>query len=178
MSSAHTVDGRLTVPTIDIRPYGAANVTAAQRDRVAADVDHAARTVGFMQIVGHGVPDETLSAFTEAIDAFFALDGVTKSTYRCPPEVNRGYTPPKSEALANSLGLVSAADLFEAFNVGSQTGDYPDLYLPPEDYPDNVWPQEAATFRTAVGDWFDAAAVVARRMVRIFGHALGLGVLT
>jgi isopenicillin N synthase-like dioxygenase len=175
MSSAHTVEGRLTVPTIDIRPYGDANATAAQRDRVAADVDHAARTVGFMQIVGHGIPDDTLSAFTEAIDAFFALDSVTKSTYRCPPEVNRGYTPPKSEALANSLGLVSAADLFEAFNVGSQTGDYPELYLPLEDYPDNVWPQEVATFRAAVGDWFDAAAVVARTMVRIFGHALGLG---
>jgi isopenicillin N synthase-like dioxygenase len=175
MSSARTTDGRLVVPTIDIGPYRDANATAAQRDRIAADVDHAARTVGFMQIVGHGVPAATLAAFTEATDAFFALDTATKSAYRCPPEVNRGYTPPRSEALANSLGLVSAADLFEAFNVGTQTGDFPDLYLPPEDYPDNVWPREVAAFRSAVGDWFDAAAGVARTMVRIFGHALGLG---
>jgi isopenicillin N synthase-like dioxygenase len=175
MSSALTVDGRLTVPTIDISPCRDANATAAQRDRVAAAVDHAARTVGFMQIVGHGIPDATLAAFTDAADAFFALDRDAKSAYRCPPEVNRGYTPPKSEALANSLGLVSAADLFEAFNVGSKTGDYPGLSLPSQDYPDNVWPREVATFRAAVDGWFDAAADVARTMVRIFGRALGLG---
>jgi isopenicillin N synthase-like dioxygenase len=175
MSSAHTVDGRLTVPAIDVSSFRDANTTAAQRDRIAAEVDHAARTVGFMQIVGHGVPASTLSAFTEATDAFFALDAKTKVTHRCPPEVNRGYTPPKSEALANSLGLVSAADLFEAFNVGSQTSDYPNLNLPSADYPDNVWPQEIATFRSAVEDWFAAAAEVARIMVRIFGRALGIG---
>jgi isopenicillin N synthase-like dioxygenase len=175
MSSAHTVDGRLTVPTIDIGPYRDANATAAQCDRIAEAVDQAARTVGFMQIVGHGVTAATLSAFTDATDAFFALDADTKSAYRCPPEVNRGYTPPKSEALANSLGLVSAADLFEAFNVGSQADDHPGLALPSADYPDNVWPREVAAFRPAVDAWFAAAADVARAMVRIFGRALGLG---
>jgi isopenicillin N synthase-like dioxygenase len=175
MSSAHTVDGLLVVPTIDIGPFRDPNASAAQRDRVASAVDHAARTVGFMQIVGHGIPAETLTEFTEATEAFFALDADAKSAYRCPPEVNRGYTPPKSEALANSLGLVSTADLFEAFNVGSQACDHPGLELPVEDYPDNVWPTEVPTFRAAVDGWFAAAGGVARIMVRIFGQALGIG---
>jgi isopenicillin N synthase-like dioxygenase len=175
MSSAHTVDGRLDVPTIDISPFRDANSTVRQRDAVAAEVDRAARTVGFMQIVGHGVPDATLTEFTRATSAFFALDGPRKSAYRCPPEVNRGYTPPKSEALANSLGLTSAADLFEAFNVGSQASDYPGLELPVQDYPENVWPTEPADFRSAVDAWFDASGAVARTMVRIFGRALGVG---
>jgi isopenicillin N synthase-like dioxygenase len=85
MSSALTVDGRLTVPTIDISPCRDANATAAQRDRVAAAVDHAARTVGFTQIVGHGIPDATLAAFTDAADAFFALDRDAKSAYAARP---------------------------------------------------------------------------------------------
>jgi len=175
MSSALTVNGHLDVPTIDISPYRAANSSASQRDEVATEVDHAARTVGFMQIMGHGIPDATLTAFIHATSAFFALDGPAKLAYRCPPEVNRGYTPPKSEALANSLGLMSAADLFEAFNVGSPGSDHPGLNLPVQDYPENVWPTAPADFRAAVGAWFDAAGVVARTMVRIFGRALGIG---
>lgn len=175
MSSAHTVDGLLDVPTIDIAPYLDACSTPGQLDDIAAQVDRAARTVGFMQIVGHGIPGVTLEAFGRALTDFFALDGPTKSAYRCPPEINRGYTPPKSEALANSLGIVSAADLFEAFNIGSQASDYPDLGLPPADYAENVWPTEVANFHGAVTDWFTAAGSVARTMVRIFGRALGVG---
>ncbi len=166
------------IPTIDIG--GAFNDPEAaerHRDAVAAQVDRAARTVGFMQIVGHGIPASTLHAFAAATDAFFALDSVVKAAYRCPPSVNRGYTPPpKSEALAASLGLVSAADLFEAFNIGTEAAEYPALTLPATDYaPPNIWPAEVPGFAAAVGDWFAAAGSVARTMVRIFGRALGLG---
>ncbi|TPG36654.1 isopenicillin N synthase family dioxygenase [Mycolicibacterium hodleri] len=175
MSTAHTVDGLLEIPTIDVSAYRTVNSTAHQRDSIANEVDRAARTVGFMQIIGHGIPEATLTGFTSATDAFFALDGEAKSAYRCPPSVNRGYTPPKSEALANSLGIISAADLFEAFNIGSQASDHPDLALSAADYPENVWPGEVADFASAVGDWFDAAGRVARLMVRIFGRALGVG---
>lgn len=176
MANAQTIDGRLDVPIIDITPFVATQaVDRAARDRLARAVDRAARTVGFMQITGHGIAVSTERAFTRATDAFFALDPATKATYRCPPSINRGYTPPKSEALANSLGLVSAADLFEAFNIGSTAQDYPDVQLPPADYPVNTWPTEVAEFRAAVDNWYREAARVARVMVRIFGCALGLG---
>lgn len=163
------------IPTIDIGAFNDPAAAEPHRDAVAAQVDRAARTVGFMQIVGHGIPASTLHAFTTATDAFFALDAVVKGAYRCPPSVNRGYTPPKSEALAASLGLVSAADLFEAFNVGTEAAQYPALTLPATDYAPNVWPSEVPGFAVAVGDWFAAAGSVARTMVRIFGRALGLG---
>jgi isopenicillin N synthase-like dioxygenase len=172
MAVAQTEDGTLDVPTIDIGPYLDGG-DQQQRAAVAAQVDAAARTVGFMQIVGHGIPAETLSAFTAATDAFFALPADRKAPYRCPPGINRGYTPPRSEALANSLGLTTAADLFEAFNVGTQASDHPDLNLPTADYPENVWP-EVAGYRPAVQAWFDAAGTVARTMTEIFADALGL----
>jgi isopenicillin N synthase-like dioxygenase len=173
MTGALTRNGVLDVPVIDITPFRTDDDDTA-RAVVAAAVDHAARTVGFMQIVGHGIPQETLDAFTAATDAFFGQDLDTKVAYRCPPGINRGYTPPKSEALANSLGLTSAADLFEAFNVGTQASDFPTLTLSPDDHEENIWP-DVPGFQPAVDAWFTAAGGVARTMTRIFGRALGLG---
>ena len=115
-----------TVPAIDISPYvlagtGAPGDTDADRARVAHEVDLACSTVGFMQILGHGIPTEVADGLGSAIDDFFGQSLETKKTYVSPPEVNRGYTAPKSEQLSLSLGVESATrmnDFFEAFNVG------------------------------------------------------------
>ena len=174
MSSAALRDGILAVPVIDISSFRMPYADAAARSEVVRQVDEAARTVGFMQITGHGITAATRNEFTRATDAFFALDMETKKRYRCPPGVNRGYTPPKAESLANSLGLTSAADLFEAINVGASAADYPGLDLPEDVYAANVYPaREVPDFEAAVTDWFLAAGAVARTMVRIFGVALG-----
>jgi isopenicillin N synthase-like dioxygenase len=148
-------------------------VDADARAHVVRQVDEAARTVGFMQVTGHGIPECVLEEFTAASDAFFALPPAAKGQYRCPPGINRGYTPPKAESLANSLGLASAADLFEALNVGSSADDYPGLALPSDVYAPNVYPAEVPDFEGAVTAWFRAAGAVARTMTRIFGVALG-----
>jgi isopenicillin N synthase-like dioxygenase len=173
VSSAALRDGILTVPVIDIASFRMPYADAAARAEVVRQVDAAARTVGFMQVTGHGIPVTTLSEFTSATDAFFALGAQAKARYRCPPGINRGYTPPKAESLANSLGLASAADLFEAVNVGSCAADFPGLDLPADVYAANVYPVEVPEFEAAVTAWFEAAGRVARTMVRIFGVALG-----
>jgi isopenicillin N synthase-like dioxygenase len=174
VSSAALRDGVLTVPVIDISSFRMPYADAAARSEVVRQVDAAARTVGFMQVTGHGIGAATLHDFTRATDAFFALDAAAKARYRCPPGVNRGYTPPRAESLANSLGLASAADLFEAINVGATVADYPGLDLPRDVYAANVYPAaEVPGFEPAVTAWFEAAGRVARTMVRVFGVALG-----
>ena len=151
MSSAALRDGILAVPVIDITSFRMPYADAAARSEVVRQVDEAARTVGFMQITGHGIPATTLSEFTSATDAFFALGAQAKARYRCPPGINRGYTPPKAESLANSLGLASAADLFEAINVGTSAADFPGLDLPEDVYAANVYPaDEVPGFEAAV----------------------------
>jgi isopenicillin N synthase-like dioxygenase len=173
VSSAALRDGILAVPVIDISSFRMPYADAAARAGVVRQVDAAARTVGFMQITGHGISAVTLSEFTAATDAFFALDAAAKARYRCPPGVNRGYTPPRAESLANSLGLITAADLFEAINVGRTAADFPGLDLPPDVYAANVYPaDEVPGFEAAVTAWFEAAGRVARTMLRIFGVAL------
>jgi isopenicillin N synthase-like dioxygenase len=164
------------VPTVDITPY-VIDGSPEARAEVARQIDAACRAVGFIQITGHAIPDEITDGLTEAMDRFFALDLDTKKTYRTPPRINRGYSPPKSESLSLSLGVEQASrmnDFFEAFNVGAGQAHYPDAPgLPQPDYADNVWPAVDG-FEAQVQTYFAEAGRVARVMTRIFADALGL----
>lgn len=163
------------VPIIDIAAWRDGD--DATRQRIAAAVDEAARRVGFMQITGHGIADATIERLCRALDWLFAHPVDVKSRWRAPrPSVNRGYTPPRSERLSYSLGVVSPDDLFEAFNVGAARSDFPHLDLDPEIYAENIWPDVDGheTFAADVTAWFGAAGGVARRMTEIFATALGL----
>ncbi|WP_037188978.1 isopenicillin N synthase family dioxygenase [Rhodococcus sp. 114MFTsu3.1] len=172
MAMARSTGIEFDVPVIDISKFHSGN--DFDRDSIARQVDNAASTVGFMQIVGHGIAPAVLDRFTAATDQFFSLPGDTKRRYVTPPHINRGYTPPKAEALANSLGIVTAADLFEAFNVGVDPAAHSHLDLDPVDYAPNDFPVESADFAPAVTAWFDEAQRVAGTMTNIFALALGL----
>jgi isopenicillin N synthase-like dioxygenase len=164
------------VPTVDVSPYVGAG-TAEERAAAAVAFDEAARTVGFVQVVGHGVPTAVTDAFAAALDEFFALPLDVKKRYRTPPEVNRGYAPPRTESLSLSLGLAPSNrmhDFFEAFNVGAAVSDFPGLDLPEADYPENVRPGEAPSFRDAVSAYSAEASRVARTLTTVFADALGL----
>ena len=164
------------VPVVDISPY-VRDGSPAARAAVAAAMDSACRTVGFVQVVGHGVPDDVAAGLAGAMDALFGLPLETKKTWRTPPEVNRGYSPPKSESLSLSLGVEQAGrmnDFFEAFNVGASQATYPHAPgLPQPDYAENTWP-DVPGFQDAVEAWFGEAGRVARTLTRVFADALGL----
>jgi isopenicillin N synthase-like dioxygenase len=169
------------VPVIDIGPYREIAMDdpqqAAARAEVARQFDEAARTVGFIQVTGHGIPLETWARLGRAIDAFFTLPIDVKKAYRTPAGINRGYSPPKSERLSLSLGVEKAErmnDFFEAFNVGLTAADYPHVELDPIAYADNVWPEGLEHFQGDVETWLTNADAVARVLIRIFEDALGL----
>ncbi|GAA2228169.1 isopenicillin N synthase family oxygenase [Herbiconiux moechotypicola] len=163
------------VPTIDITPYvqgGSADEKAA----VARAVDEACRTVGFMQVTGHGIPDEVIEGLKGAMDAFFLQELDAKKAYQTPPGINRGYAPPKSESLSLSLGVESASkmnDFFEAFNIGLTRDHFPGHDVAEVEFQDNVWP-DVDGFETDVTTYFDEARRVARTLAGIFPDALGL----
>jgi isopenicillin N synthase-like dioxygenase len=163
------------VPIVDLSSY--TGITdPADRPATARALDTACSEVGFVQVVGHGIPDATLRGLALAIDDFFALPRTDKLRYRSP-SVNRGYTPPKSEALSLSAGVAPADrmnDFFEAFNVGAASSDYPVLDLPEEHYAENLWPAEAITFHDGVATYFRHSQRVARALTTAFADALGL----
>jgi isopenicillin N synthase-like dioxygenase len=163
----------LEVPTIDLADW--AEGDRGRRAAIAQEVDDACRAVGFMQVVGHGIPQPAVDALTGAMDGFFALP-MDEKRRSLPPRasVNRGYTAPRSERLSHSLGLYSADDLFEAFNVGTPANAFGDLDLSLDDYAENLWPDRPAGFRTGIESWFATAGSVARTMTDVFALALDL----
>ncbi len=174
-NTTSTAGGRFRVPTVDISPYVESG-TAERRAATAAAVDAACRTVGFIQIVGHGIPQAAIDGLTGAMDAFFDLPLEVKKE-SVIAGVNRGYTAPKSEQLSLSLGVESASrmnDFFEAFNIGEGVDAYPGLHLPPAHYADNVWPADLPEFPVGALAWFAEAGRVARTLTQIFADALGL----
>ena len=163
------------VPVVDIAPY-VGDGSLQQRTEVAAAMDRACTELGFVQVVGHGVPDEVTAGLAAAIDAFFGLPLAEKKTWIAPPGANRGYSAPKSESLSLSLGVESATrmnDFFEAYNVGVQAADFPGLALSEADYGTNLWP-DVPGFRSQVEAYFAEAGRVARTLTTIFADALGL----
>lgn len=167
------------VPVIDLSPYTAGDDPTrddpAARERVAREIDAACSSVGFMQIVGHGIDDAVIEGLAGAIDDFFALPPETKNGYRVAG-ANRGYSPPKSETLSLSLGVESASrmnDFFEAFNVGVEARSFPDLALDEADYGINLWPH-CRDFRPRIDAYFAEASRVARTLTLAFADALGV----
>ena len=167
------------VPTIDLSPWTAAGGDADARSRVAEEVDDACRRVGFLEVVGHGIPAATIDAMRDATGAFFDLPVEEKLTSVPPhPGINRGYAPLGSEALSYSLGVEAPRpDLFEAFNIGEV--DVPDdpWYADPYDFfAGNIWPAAVPRLEHALEEYFREARRVALTMTDVFSVSLGLGV--
>jgi isopenicillin N synthase-like dioxygenase len=163
------------VPTIDITPYVADGSDEARRD-VADQVDRACRDVGFIQIVGHGIPDDVVRGIADANDAFFGQELEAKKRFTGPKRDNRGYSPPKSESLSYTIGIDPVTrmnDFFEAFNVGVTPADYPGGGDTAAAFPENIWP-DTDGFRPRVEAYFAEARRVARTMTRIFEDALAV----
>lgn len=169
------------VPTIDLSPW--AGGSAATRAALAAEVDAAARGAGFLQLLGHALPLATAAAALAAADAFYALPPAEKAASAPPTRaVNRGYSPPRAEALALSLPRAPGAppprpDTFEAFNVGEDAVDYADPFFARERgrfFAENIWPPRPHGFRASVVAYFEEAKALAHTLVDVFAVALGM----
>ena len=165
------------VPVVDIAAYGDPSASVEDRLRVARQLDAAARSVGFLQITGHGISSDAWEGLGGVIDDFFGLPLEVKKEYVAPKGVNRGYTPPKSERLSLSLGVEKAErmnDFFEAYNVGVDASRFPQLALDASAYAPNRWPDEVDGFERRVAAWMAEADAVAHRLLTVFADALSL----
>lgn len=165
------------VPVVDLTSWleGSDGTGDAEaRARVAREIDAACSSVGFVQVLGHGVPDSVVAGLASAMDDFFSLPLPDKLAYKVP--ANRGYSAPKSESLSLSLGVEPASrmnDFFEAFNVGVEARSFAGLDLDEADYGLNVWP-DVPGFRERVETYFVEAGRVARTLLDVFEAALDL----
>jgi isopenicillin N synthase-like dioxygenase len=162
----------MAIPTIDLR-----SPTAA--DEIAG----AGETVGFFQIVGHGVDPAVIDRAWSEARRFFDLPLADRlAAAQRHPDDAYGYLPFEFEALERSLGdgHVGRADLKQTFNMG------PPLRAPEIDagepmstiadwaFGDTPWPPALPTLRPAMLAYFEAMEELARRLLTLIASALSL----
>ena len=164
------------VPVIDLAEWASGD--PQRKAATAAALDEACRTVGFLQVINHGVPDRVIAAMQQATAEFFLQPEPTKRAAMSPsPEVNRGYAGRGDESLSYSLGVERPVDLFEAFNIGPE---FPDLNDPAvscerhRHFAVNIWPSQPSELRPALLDYWDEVSRVSHTLLDVFAAALDL----
>jgi len=163
------------VPVIDLAP--ARNRSVAERRAVAAEIDTACRALGFLVISGHGVEPQLVRATRQAALKFFALPFEEKMRLKLPPGPSRGYFPPQSQALAQSLERQSPPDLKETFNIGPVDVGI-DAYFTANEassfFTPNLWPEAVPELQPAFTRYYREMSMLATELMRLFALGLGL----
>ena len=137
---------QLEVPVVDISGFFTGN--AAVRSSIAREVAGAVEGIGFLTIIGHGVPQNLMEDVSTAYRSFFDLPLEIKRKYvNQARNTNRGYVPYGDEFVASSHGNTAPPDWRETFAFGRF--DVPeDPYYSHADagyaYEGNILPNEAA----------------------------------
>lgn len=164
------------VPVIDISGWFSGD--PIERRRIAGDLDASCRNVGFQQIVGHGIDESLRQAVKDVADEFFRLPEAEKRRYVPPaPEINRGFSPHKTESLAYSIGTARPPDLVEAFLLGADDFEAGDPYYEAEKhraFVANIWPERPAGMRDVLWTYFQDVRRLSHVMTDIVALALGL----
>ncbi len=166
------------VPIIDLSPYF--NGNAAERKNVARMIDGACRSIGFLMISGHGVPESLIEDTQNISRAFFDLPlEVKNKIFSKAPGAYRGYRGLEASVLAYSRGDKDAApDHRELFSIGP-------LDIDPTDADDtreqgarviipNVWVDSIPGFETTLRAYYRAMESLSLTLMRLFALALDL----
>lgn len=170
----------MPIPAIDFAPFlaGSADGKAA----VAAQIDAAARDIGFFLLAGHGVEQPLIDATYAAVSDFFDLPEPEKLKIRQPaPEISRGYTPFQGEGLAAGLGDDTPPDLKEMIDIGPvdvpEKGPDTAYWHGPDagqHFHANLWPDAPADFETTLTAYYRRMNALADDLMRAFALALDL----
>lgn len=162
------------VPIIDISPF--LHGDRAAKRRVVDDVKRICEDIGFLVIVGHGVPSELCARVFDRAREFFDLPVEEKLKIKTRADgSDRGYSPLLEEALSYSQLKLSPGDLKEAFGMGPPNVPHDGYHRSAEAsayYADNLWPERPAGLRAACSEYFGVMADLASKLLQIF--ALGL----
>jgi isopenicillin N synthase-like dioxygenase len=178
VSSSVRSDDFGTIPVIDISGY-----FTGQRDRkraIAAEIDAACRSIGFLVISGHNVSDELLQRMDRATRSFFAEPLEDKRQYKTKdPAIYRGFYEIGSNAVAYSLDDQEAApDYCERFSINKVGFDASDPYYASEKgqqiFAPNIWPNGIAGFEATWAEYYAVMEQLAQALMRLFALGLNL----
>jgi isopenicillin N synthase-like dioxygenase len=141
-----------------------------------AAIDRACRTVGFFQIVGHGLDPAAEAAAWEASREFFALPTEDKLAVSIADGDAYGYGPYRAERLAASLGAVTPPDLKETFSIGPEAGEAAISDDPASAFVFSAtpWPTALPGIGPTLRAYYDDLARLVDRLMGLMAVGLGL----
>lgn len=148
------------VPVIDL---------GASADRLASQLDEVFRTIGFVQIVGHGVDPGLHHAVYEAAAPLWVLPDAEAGALASPHPF-RGLVRERAD---DGALLVQRFQVnhYESPDAALAAG-VPDRYV--DWFPPNVWP-DLPDLVAAYDRLFSATRALGNRLMRLFALALGIG---
>jgi isopenicillin N synthase-like dioxygenase len=160
----------MTTLTTD-RPH-VASVSLADSDRdprgFANELGRSFEDYGFAIIADHGIPDELIQRAEENAKAFFALPDEVKRKYHIVGGGGaRGYTPFGIETAKGH----KAHDLKEFWHVGR---DLPAGHPFRNHMPDNVWPEEVASFHETFTELYATFDRTGLKILKAIARYLGV----
>lgn len=140
-------------------------------------IDAACRTVGFLQVVGHGIPQTLIDSVFGVADGFFGQPLTEKMTWASGlPEIERGYSAKGTEGLGYTLDLEQPPDLFEALTFGREVlSDDPAFHSAEHHFfAPNIWPTTPENLRPTLLEYWDSVQRLVHRITSLMAAALGL----
>jgi isopenicillin N synthase-like dioxygenase len=161
-----------SLPLIDIE--GLFSQHLADRQAVADKVGEACRTIGFLYIKNHRVPQSFLDRVYRVADEFFSLPDEQKLQYEIDRfGRHRGYVA-IGGTTADSHDQ-TAFDLHEAYEVSLELPDTdPDYLAGNIMYGPNIWSDRPSDFRSAIYSYFESMLSLGRLLFHCFALALDL----
>lgn len=170
------MSNQVVIPIINVAPLLDENASLADKQKVADELGKACVEVGFITIVGHGVPDEVINSIWTSTRSFFDQDLATKSEYVKPQDVYPfGYNPIGTESLISGK-------LAENNKDSDVTGNPPDIKemfsLGPRDpaagFPPRIFPTTPTEFEPAWTTYYETLSNLGKMILEGFALALGL----
>jgi len=161
-----TITSAHGIPVIDLTPAVTGGDTAA----LVAQLHAAMSEVGFLQVVGHGVPPDLVTAAHDSMDLLDSLPAAERRALLRPSVTERGLNERVDEqgrVLGRTFKFLRYDDLAEALDDGAVAG-HPDFFAP------NVWPSGLPVFRETWRSYLDEARRVCDLLMGLVAQALGL----
>lgn len=155
-----------TIPIVDLSEFLAGG---EKKQKFVHELGKAFEDVGFVSVRNHGVPQELIDSYYDAVKKFFALPRDTKKNYeKVELAGQRGYTSFGKETAKG----YDAPDLKEFWQMGQIVEGEE---LSKEDYPDNISVDEVPEFFELGQQLFKNFEASARELLRAIAIHLGIG---
>lgn len=156
-----------TIPVVDLSDFTSGD--PQRKHKFVEELGKAFEDIGFVSVRNHGVPQDVIDNYYDAIKVFFAKSKEVKNKYEKPELAGqRGYTSFGKETAKG----YDAPDLKEFWQMGQIVEGEE---LSKADYPDNIYVEDVPAFNDLGTKLFKGFEGSARELLRAIAIHLGIG---